>query len=567
MKIVPPKELSASRLVALTKPNGKVRPIAIGEAIYRLMSSVIFNRVSTKANEYFYPFQYGIKTIDGASVAALTSDLFFNCHENSCIFNLDFKNAFNSVKRDSIWKEIKSNFPELETFFYRFYGNSSDLIFNSFNLDSLSGVKQGDPLGPFFFCLAIHPILKKLKEENSDLQVVAYMDDISCIGPENTINRVANEAATLYQSIGLELNVQKCFCISRKNVKLIINSLEVPYIDYTSTSFCFLGCYLGSAEKTLDSLENYLNSIKKELEVIKTLELEKHLKFFLLKICYAGKITHLLRSLPSSLTYNFCRQFNKIRTQFLAYLMSVDPSILKNHIFSDVQLGGVGFNSSKYLTKAAFIGGGKNFVFEFCRRYPFAENLLETTNSLFLDNLREEISSLSPDLWQSCFPISIQEIPDRSLYSLKFALKKLQRHLLKKFESKDFIVRLSTAKKENPAFANFLIDLKDSSSAVLINQVPQIYGLLLNDDQWTTAMRMRCYLWPCNLPNDLFCKCGAGLTLSHLFNCNRFISYRSTFHDAVRDQIHAMCNSYHIFFINFNLFSKPQSGRDGFFRC
>ncbi|KAL0216326.1 hypothetical protein P9112_008510 [Eukaryota sp. TZLM1-RC] len=163
MKIVPPKELSASRLVALTKPNGKVRPIAIGEAIYRLMSSVIFNRVSTKAKEYFSPFQYGIKTIDGASVAALTSDLFFNCHENSCIFNLDFKNAFNSVKRDSIWKEIKSNFPELETFFYRFYGNSSDLIFNSFNLDSLSGVKQGDPLGPFFFCLAIHPILKKIK--------------------------------------------------------------------------------------------------------------------------------------------------------------------------------------------------------------------------------------------------------------------------------------------------------------------------------------------------------------------------------------------------------------------
>ncbi|KAL0214944.1 hypothetical protein P9112_007128 [Eukaryota sp. TZLM1-RC] len=117
MKIVPPKELSASRLVALTKPNGKVRPIAIGEAIYRLMSSVIFNRVSTKAKEYFFPFQYRIKTIDGASVAALTSDLFFNCHENSCIFNLDFKNAFNSVKRDSIWKEIKSNFPELETFF------------------------------------------------------------------------------------------------------------------------------------------------------------------------------------------------------------------------------------------------------------------------------------------------------------------------------------------------------------------------------------------------------------------------------------------------------------------
>ncbi|KAL0225689.1 hypothetical protein P9112_013013 [Eukaryota sp. TZLM1-RC] len=27
---------------------------------------------------------------------------------------------------------------------------------------------------------------------------------------------------------------------------------------------------------------------------------------------------------------------------------------------------------------------------------------------------------------------------------------------------------------------------------------------------------------------------------------NRFVSYRSTLHDAVRDQIHAMCNSHHI---------------------
>ncbi|KAL0205676.1 hypothetical protein P9112_000983 [Eukaryota sp. TZLM1-RC] len=176
------------------------------------------------------------------------------------------------------------------------------------------------------------------------------------------------------------------------------------------------------------------------------------------------------------------------------------------------------------------------FVLEFCRRYPFAENLLETTNSLFLDNLREEISSLSPELWKTCFSKAIQVIPEGSLFSLKFALKKLQRHILKKYERKDFIVRFSTAKQENPAIAHYLIDLKESSSAVLLNQIPQIYGLLINDDQWTTAMRMRCYLWPCNLPNELFCIFGASLTFPHFFNCNRFIFYRCTLHHAVRDQ-------------------------------
>ncbi|KAL0224452.1 hypothetical protein P9112_003842 [Eukaryota sp. TZLM1-RC] len=59
-------------------------------------------------------------------------------------------------------------------------------------------------------------------------------------------------------------------------------------------------------------------------------------------------------------------------------------------------------------------------------------------------------------------------------------------------------------------------------------------------------MRMRCYLWPCILLNDLFCKCGAGLTFTHLFNCKRLISYRFTLHNAVRDEIHAMCNSHYI---------------------
>ncbi|KAL0241169.1 hypothetical protein GEMRC1_006404 [Eukaryota sp. GEM-RC1] len=122
-----------------------------------------------------------IKTIDGASVAALSSDVFFNAVDNNCIFNLDFKNAFNSVNLSAICSELEKSSPELGIFFHCFYGHSSDLVFNSFVLNSVFGVKQGDPLDPFFFCLAIQPILKKLKEEHADLEIVAYMDDMDDI--------------------------------------------------------------------------------------------------------------------------------------------------------------------------------------------------------------------------------------------------------------------------------------------------------------------------------------------------------------------------------------------------
>ncbi|KAL0206095.1 hypothetical protein P9112_001402 [Eukaryota sp. TZLM1-RC] len=144
-----------------------------------------------------------------------------------------------------------------------------------------------------------------------------------------------------------------------------------------------------------------------------------------------------------------------------------------------------------------------------------------------------DISSL-----KLCFPADIQEIPPRSLISLKFAYAKLQKKILKVFENLDFTVRLSLAKENNPVFANFLIDLKESSSSCLISQIPNVYGLLLNDHQWTTAFRMRCFLWPCSVPNDLICRCGQLINLNHLLNCKFNITYRSVVHDAVRDQIH-----------------------------
>ncbi|KAL0214960.1 hypothetical protein P9112_007144 [Eukaryota sp. TZLM1-RC] len=131
LKINPPFELLAARLIALVKPgNGikpdGIRPIAVGESLSRLLASIVFDRVKDKASTFLNPHQFGIKTIDGASVAAIASDTFFNAEENNFIFNLDFKNAFNSVKREAIFEVIKSDFPELSSSFYHFYGKESD---------------------------------------------------------------------------------------------------------------------------------------------------------------------------------------------------------------------------------------------------------------------------------------------------------------------------------------------------------------------------------------------------------------------------------------------------------
>ncbi|KAL0208347.1 hypothetical protein P9112_010934 [Eukaryota sp. TZLM1-RC] len=96
------------------------------------------------------------------------------------------------------------------------------------------------------------------------------------------------------------------------------------------------------------------------------------------------------------------------------------------------------------------------------------------------------------------------------------------------------------------AYANFLLDVCDSSASCLINQVPRVHGLFLNDPCFLLSMRLPSIIWPDNVVHGLICKCGKCFTPTHLFNCNRFITFRSKVHDAVRDQLYCTFKSYKI---------------------
>ncbi|KAL0218863.1 hypothetical protein P9112_004516 [Eukaryota sp. TZLM1-RC] len=223
LNTIPPTELLAACLIALIKlGNGKkpdgIRPIDIGESITRLFASIVFNRVASKAAKYLTPFQSAIETIDGASVAALTAVLFFNSNNQNYIFNLDFKNAFNSVHRCAIYDVIQSEFPDLSSYFYLFYGKASEIIYESYTLFWSSGVKQGDPLGPLLFCLANHKSLIHFSNRYPMLKIVGYMDDISIIVPLNVLNEIASEASLFYRDIGLLLNTDKCLLIGKVKI-------------------------------------------------------------------------------------------------------------------------------------------------------------------------------------------------------------------------------------------------------------------------------------------------------------------------------------------------------------
>ncbi|KAL0217190.1 hypothetical protein RCL1_007673 [Eukaryota sp. TZLM3-RCL] len=296
----------------------------------------------------------------------------------------------------------------------------------------------------------------------------------------------------------------------------------------------------------LDELQKLLSKINFELDAISRVDVEKHIKFFILKTCFSGKVTHVLRSLPHPLSVNFCRSFNELRVNFFSSLLEVQPDLIRSHVFSSCEFGGVGFTKASILCQAAFLGGGKNFIFEFAGRYPCYLQLINASTNEYLKNLEDSLDRIPSEIWIQFFPKDVCEIPVRSLLKLRYCVKKLQYKLTKILDSLDYVVRLGLVKENNPAVATFLLDVTDSSASCIVTEIPQVYGLLLDNPTWLLNMRLRCFLWPDIISHCLVCKCGKNLTPTHLFNCNRLITFRSKVHDAVRDQIYYITKSYRI---------------------
>jgi hypothetical protein len=349
---------AGASLTAFYKSDGGIRPIAVGDTLRRLSAKCATHSVQEKFAGVFRPAQLGFGTPGGCEAAVHATRRFCSNPKLGDVFlKLDFRNAFNSIRRDHVAECFARYVPELLPFFNLCYGNDSLLSFGpELTLASAEGFQQGDPLAVFGFCLGIHDFLAKIKSRF----LCAYIDDVSFADHWRVILSDLISFKYDCESIGLFLNDTKSeLCVLCEDVPadVIIQEFRsvCPGISISDPKdLTLLGSPIGT-NGLVAALEEKHASTVRLCERLKFVR--RHDAFFLLKNClFMPKLLYLLRTAPTFKELSLLSTFEASLRVALEAVCNVSFNEPRwSQATLPCRLGGLGIPNPSSIAPAAFL--------------------------------------------------------------------------------------------------------------------------------------------------------------------------------------------------------------------
>jgi len=142
------------------------------------------------------------------------------------------------------------HFPGLANWTNWCYSQKSVLLYDHSELiESSCGAQQGDPLGPFYFCLALAPLVEEIQALRPQYQKW-YMDDGGIVASVPVLLKVWQLLKEKGPSFGLHLNPAKCewSWLNASTTSDCPAELRREQVALVPTDqVCILGVPLGSA--------------------------------------------------------------------------------------------------------------------------------------------------------------------------------------------------------------------------------------------------------------------------------------------------------------------------------
>ena len=301
-----PKSWNESVIIPLHKKNDKLdctnyRGISLLQTGYKIFARILYNRLVIYSEEIIGEYQCGFRrnrsTTDHIFTIKQIMEKYWEYGKNLYQLFIDFKQAYDSIHRPSIWRILKEfGVPEKlirliqvclsnTTAQVKISGKLSDLF------DILSGLKQGCVLSVLLFNIVMEKITRTIinREEGAKLSEhkilnTTYADDVDILAEKKQdLAQVAEPFQHAAQQVGLQINFSKTKIMSmNRNSEdeedLYINGNLIEEVD----EFKYLGATLHNKNEMRKEILTRIASANKcyfsLLPIMKKRSLSKQLK-------------------------------------------------------------------------------------------------------------------------------------------------------------------------------------------------------------------------------------------------------------------------------------------------
>ena len=359
--------LLASWLIALDKGNSKIRPIAGGTILFKLVATYLTQEAAGAAHTLFARtgVQFGVFTSDGVTAAARLTQLTLDANPTHTILKTDFKNAFNVLSRKLMLEEMFS-YPELaplHRMVHWAYSAESALIARGKEgiagvVRSRQGVRQGCVFGSLAYAVATLRMLKSLKD-GVGCEVVGVLDDVSLAGPPREVFAAFDKLRTMAHNHHLPLRVDKCVALwplqDQDSFRTLLNNTDVGAEEGCMT---LLGTAVGNVPaKISEWVRDKVESWAPPLRDLQSPVVPAQVALLLARTYATAKPNFLTRSLPPIYTKEPLHQHDEEVLSAVASKLNLDFSApgVEAMLRLPFSWGGAGFTSSAAVSDHGFV--------------------------------------------------------------------------------------------------------------------------------------------------------------------------------------------------------------------
>lgn len=341
---LPPTLTQASISLLLKKDKdptqcGSYRPISLLNVDGKVLAKVLSSRIETVIPDIISETQTGF--IKGRysffNIRTLMNIIYSDQSSKvpEIVISLDAEKAFDRVEWEYLFSTLKIfGFPESFIAWIRLLYTDPQSCVCTNNTRSkyftLSrGTRQGCPLSPLLFAIAIEPLsitlrtsplMQGIRRGDVEHRISLYADDLLLYvgNPMANIPNIISILDNFSSFSGYKLNYQKSVCFPVNSLATQLKQADIPF-SFSQSGFKYLGVNITRSYSALfsENFDQLITQTKKDLLRWNKLPLTLTGRINSVKMTILPKFLYLFQSIPIFLPKSFFQNLNKLISSFI----------------------------------------------------------------------------------------------------------------------------------------------------------------------------------------------------------------------------------------------------------